>query len=35
MDWLESLPAVVNADHEWAKTKISLLKQITYNKKSR
>ncbi len=35
MEWLESLPAVVNADHEWAKTKIALLKQITYNKKSR
>lgn len=35
MEWLESLPAIVNADHEWAKTKISLLKQITYNKKSR
>jgi hypothetical protein len=33
MLWLESLPAVVNADHEWAKTKIALLKQVTFNKK--
>ncbi len=33
MLWLDSLPAVVNADHEWAKTKIALLKQVTYNKK--
>jgi hypothetical protein len=30
MQWLESLPEVVNADHEWAKTKIALLKQVTY-----
>lgn len=33
MTWLDSLPAVVNADHDWAKTKIALLKQVTYNKK--
>jgi len=32
MEWLESLPEVVNANHEWAKTKIALLKEITYNK---
>ena len=35
MLWLDSLPAVVNADHEWAKTKIALLKQVTYNKKKK
>ena len=35
MQWLESLPAVVNADHEWAKTKIALLKSITYKKKNK